>query len=167
MSWTRVKHPSDVLKVGDEIQVMVLKTNLEQGRISLGLRQILPDPWTQAQETFQPGQILEGQITRLVPFGAFVQLEGGLEGIVPNNELSMRRVSKPEEVVEVGQNVHVKILEIRPDERRMTLSIRQALEEGYGEYQPDPESGRVTLGDVYGGMLDDNQQADVEEDDEE
>ena len=166
MSWTRVKHPSDVLKVGDEIQVMVLKTNLEQGRISLGLRQILPDPWTQAQETFQPGQILEGQITRLVPFGAFVQLEGGLEGIVPNNELSMRRVNKPEEVVEVGQNVHVKILEIRPDERRMTLSIRQALEEGYGEYQPDPESGRVTLGDVYGGMLEENQ-PEPEEDDEE
>lgn len=158
MSWTRVKHPSDVLKVGDEIQVMVLKTNLEQGRISLGLRQILPDPWTQAQEQFQPGQILEGQVTRLVPFGAFVQLEGGLEGIVPNNELSLRRVNKPEDVVEVGQNVHVKILEIRPEERRMTLSIRQALEEGYGEYQPDPDSGRVTLGDVYGDMLGGNEE---------
>jgi 4-hydroxy-3-methylbut-2-enyl diphosphate reductase len=163
MSWTRVKHPSDVLKVGDEIQVMVLKTNLEQGRISLGLRQILPDPWTEAQDKYQPGQILEGQITRLVPFGAFVQLDGGLEGIVPNNELSMRRVNKPEDVVEVGDNVHVKILEIRPDERRMTLSIRQAMEEGYGEYQPDPESGRVTLGDVYGGMLDENQADDEEE----
>lgn len=163
MSWTRVKHPSDVLKVGDEIQVMVLKTNLEQGRISLGLRQILPDPWTEAQDKYQPGQILEGQITRLVPFGAFVQLDGGLEGIVPNNELSMRRVNKPEDVVEVGDNVHVKILEIRPDERRMTLSIRQAMEEGYGEYQPDPESGRVTLGDVYGGMLEENQAENDEE----
>lgn len=154
MSWTRVKHPSDVLKVGDEIQVMVLKTNLEQGRISLGLRQILPDPWTEANEKYQPGQILEGQVTRLVPFGAFVQLDSGLEGIVPNNELSLRRVNKPEDVVQVGDNVHVKILEIRPEERRMTLSIRQALEEGYGEYEPDPDSGRVTLGDVYGGMLD-------------
>lgn len=164
MSWTRVKHPSDVLKVGDEIQVMVLKTNLEQGRISLGLRQILPDPWTQAQEQFHPGQILEGQVTRLVPFGAFVQLEGGLEGIVPNNELSLRRVNKPEDVVEVGNNVHVKILEVRPEERRMTLSIRQALEEGYGEYTPDPDSGRVTLGDVYGGMLEGNE---GNEDDEE
>lgn len=159
MSWTRVKHPSDVLKVGDEIQVMVLKTNLEQGRISLGLRQILPDPWTEANEKYQPGQILEGQVTRLVPFGAFVQLDSGLEGIVPNNELSLRRVNKPEDVVQVGDSVHVKILEIRPEERRMTLSIRQALEEGYGEYTPDPDSGRVTLGDVYGGML--------EQDDEE
>lgn len=153
MSWTRIKHPNDVLKVGDEIQVMVLKTNLEQGRISLGLRQILPDPWTEAQERYHPGNLVNGQVTRLVPFGAFVQLEGGLEGIVPNNELSLRRVNKPEDVVQVGDNVQVKILEIRPEERRMTLSIRQAMEEtgDYGEYESDPE--RVTLGDVYGDML--------------
>lgn len=155
MSWTRIKHPNDVLKVGDEIQVMVLKTNLEQGRISLGLRQILPDPWTEAQEKYHPGDIVSGSVTRLVPFGAFVQLDGGLEGIVPNNELSVRRVNKPEDVVQVGDQVEVKILEIRPDERRMTLSIRQAMEErgDYGEYQPDPNSDRVTLGDVYGDML--------------
>lgn len=153
MSWTRIKHPNDVLKVGDEIQVMVLKTNLEQNRISLGLRQILPDPWTQVGEKHHPGDLLSGQVTRLVPFGAFVQVEGGLEGIVPNNELSPRRVNKPEEVVQVGDNVQVKILEIRPDERRMTLSIRQAMEEtgDYGSYEPD--SDRVTLGDVYGDQL--------------
>jgi len=153
MSWTRIKHPNDVLKVGDEIQVMVLKTNLEQGRISLGLRQILPDPWTEAQERYQPGTIVSGSVTRLVPFGAFVQLDGGLEGIVPNNELSVRRVSKPEDVVQVGEAVEVKILEIRPDERRMTLSIRQAMEErgDYGAYEPDAD--RVTLGDVYGDVL--------------
>jgi small subunit ribosomal protein S1 len=155
MSWTRVKHPSDVLKVGDEIQVMVLKTNLEQGRISLGLRQILPDPWTEAQGKFNPGDIVKGQVTRLVPFGAFVQLEGGIEGIVPNNELSTRRVSKPEDAVQVGEDVEVKILEIRPEERRLTLSIRQAQEErgDWGDYQPDRDSGRVTIGDVYGEMI--------------
>lgn len=153
MSWTRIKHPNDVLKVGDEIQVMVLKTNLEQNRISLGLRQILPDPWTQAQDKHHPGDLISGQVTRLVPFGAFVQVEGGLEGIVPNNELSPRRVNKPEEVVQVGDNVQVKILEIRPEERRMTLSIRQAMEEtgDYGNYEPDAD--RVTLGDVYGEQL--------------
>jgi ribosomal protein S1 len=164
MSWTRIKHPNDVLKVGDEIQVMVLKTNLEQGRISLGLRQILPDPWTEAQERYHPGSIVTGSVTRLVPFGAFVQLDGGLEGIVPNNELSVRRVNKPEDVVQVGDNVEVKILEIRPEERRMTLSIRQAMEErgDYGAYEPD--SDRVTLGDVYGDVL---QGGASDEDDEE
>jgi len=157
MSWTRVKHPSDVLKVGDEIQVMVLKTNLEQGRISLGLRQILPDPWTEAQDKYQPGQILEGQITRLVPFGAFVQLDGGIEGIVPNNELTARRISKPDEVVQVGDHVEVKIVELRPEERRMTLSIRQALEEKeYGEYESYERRARggdaVTIGDMVGDL---------------
>src|SRR5205085_4684417 len=109
MSWTRIKHPSDVLKVGDEIQVMVLKTNLEQGRISLGLRQILPDPWTEARDRFQPGDVIVGTVTRLVPFGAFVQLDGsGIEGIIPNSELSTRRVNKPEEVVQVGDSVEVR-----------------------------------------------------------
>lgn len=138
MSWTRIKHPNEVLKVGDEIQVMVLKTNLEQGRISLGLRQILPDPWTEAQERYQPGDLVQGAVTRLVPFGAFVQLDGGLEGIVPNSELSVRRVNKPEDVVDVGDRVEVKILEIRPEERRLTLSIRQAMEDRgeYGDEEP-------------------------------
>lgn len=138
MSWTRIKHPNEVLKVGDEIQVMVLKTNLEQNRISLGLRQILPDPWTEAPEKYHPGDITHGAVTRLVPFGAFVQLDGGLEGIVPNSELSLRRVNKPEDVVQVGDRVEVKILEIRAEERRLTLSIRQALEER-GEYGDEPE----------------------------
>lgn len=153
MSWTRIKHPNDVLKVGDEIQVMVLKTNLEQNRISLGLRQILPDPWTEAQERYTPGDLVKGQVTRLVPFGAFVQLDGGLEGIVPNNELAPHRVSRPEDVVQVGDDVQVKIVEIRPEERRLTLSIRQAMEEtgDYGDYQPSPD--RVTVGDVVGHRL--------------
>ncbi|MBM3459036.1 MAG: S1 RNA-binding domain-containing protein, partial [Armatimonadetes bacterium] len=123
------------------------------------LRQILPDPWTEVQSRYAPGDIISGTVTRLVPFGAFVQLEGGLEGIIPSQELSSRRTTKPEEVVEVGQEVEVKVLEIRPDERRMTLSLRQAQEErgDFGPYGGDPE--RVTLGDVYGGLL--------EEDDEE
>jgi 4-hydroxy-3-methylbut-2-enyl diphosphate reductase len=165
MSWTRIKHPNDVLKVGDEIQVMVLKTNLEQGRISLGLRQILPDPWTEAQDKYEIGQIVSGQVTRLVPFGAFVQLDGGLEGIVPNNELSTRRVNKPEDVLSVGDQVEVKILEVRPEERRMTLSIKQAMEErgDYGEYEPDPTGERVTLGDVYGDVLKGGAEAEPEE----
>jgi small subunit ribosomal protein S1 len=155
MSWTRVKHPSDVLKVGDEIQVMVLKTALDQSqpRISLGLRQILPDPWTEAQEKFQPGTIVEGTVTRLVPFGAFVAVDGGVEGIVPNNELALHRVAKPEDVVQVGDQLKVKILDIRPEEHRLTLSVRQALEEGeYADYQPGAPD-RVTLGDVVGDQL--------------
>jgi ribosomal protein S1 len=83
MSWTRIKHPSDVVKVGDQIQVMVLKLNLDQGRVSLGLRQILPDPWLAVAEKYHVGDVVEGEVTRLVPFGAFVLLEGGIEGSSP------------------------------------------------------------------------------------
>jgi small subunit ribosomal protein S1 len=160
MAWTRIKHPSDVLKVGDELQVMVLKTNLEQGRISLGLRQILPDPWTEARDKYQQGQVVHGSVTRLVPFGAFVQLDGGIEGIVPNQELTSRRINKPEEVVQVGDQVEVKIVELRPEERRMTLSIRQALEEKeYSEYETYSRGSsggddQVTIGDMVGGLED-------------
>lgn len=128
MSWTRIKHPSDVLKVGDEIQVMVLKVNLDTNRISLGLRQILPDPWSQARDKYKLGDILRGQVTRLVPFGAFVDVDG-LEGIVPNSELAPHRVNRPEDVVQVGDEVNVKVLEVRPEEHRLTLSLRQAFDE--------------------------------------
>jgi 4-hydroxy-3-methylbut-2-enyl diphosphate reductase len=174
MSWTRIKHPSDVLKVGDEIQVMVLKTNLEQGRISLGLRQILPDPWTEARDKYQPGDILIGVVTRLVPFGAFVQLDGAIEGIIPNSELSTKRINKPEEVVQVGDHVEVKVLDLRAEERRMTLSLRQAQGNRggggrqYQEYQRDEEADedRVTIGDMVGDVLDGGEEETFEDDEE-
>jgi ribosomal protein S1 len=172
MSWTRIKHPSDVLKVGDEIQVMVLKTNLEQGRISLGLRQILPDPWMEARERYNPGDTVQGAVTRLVPFGAFVQLEGGIEGIIPNSELSTRRVNKPEEVLQVGDHVEAKVLDIRPEERRMTLSLRQAQQQKerrelqeYNRGRPQEED-RVTIGDMVGNLLEEEPEQFEEEGEE-
>src|SRR5262249_6882593 len=124
MSWTRVRHPSDVVKVGDQVQVMILKLNLDQGRVSLGMRQILPDPGLEVTDHFHVGDVVEGEVTRLVPFGAFVLLEGGVEGIIPNSELSHRRVAKPADVVEQGQQVQVKVIDVRPEERRLTLSLR-------------------------------------------
>jgi predicted RNA-binding protein with RPS1 domain len=125
MSWIRIKHPSEVVKVGDQIQVMVLKVNLEQNRVSLGLRQILPDPWTEVAARFNIGDVVTGQVSRLVPFGAFVQLDGGIEGIIPNTELSSKRVNKPEQVVKVGDEVEVKVTDIDKDGRRIVLSRRQ------------------------------------------
>lgn len=144
MSWTRVKHPSDVVKVGQEIQVMILKLNLEQGRVSLGMRQILPDPWDTVAERFHVGDVIEGEVTRLVPFGAFVLLEGGVEGIIPNSELAHRRVSKPADVVEAGQMVQIKVIDVRSEERRLTLSLRAL--------QPrEPADDYRTGGGVAGG----------------
>jgi 4-hydroxy-3-methylbut-2-enyl diphosphate reductase len=163
MSWTRIKHPSEVLKVNDEIDVMVLRVNLDAGKISLGLRQILPDPWSTVAERYHPGNVVMGSVTRLVPFGAFVQLEGGIEGIVPNSELSLKRVSKPEEVVAVGDELEVKIQDIRAEERRMSLSRKQVMqmrEEGeVREYNRGQESGRITIGDMIGDLLDKSDEA--------
>jgi len=149
MSWTRVKHPSDVVKVGDQVQVMILKLNLDQGRVSLGMRQILPDPWLEVTDRFHVGDVVEGEVTRLVPFGAFVLLEGGVEGIIPNSELSHRRVAKPADVVEQGQQVQVKVIDVRPEERRLTLSLR-ALQprEPSEEYRGGRPAGPPTGGPV-------------------
>lgn len=165
MSWTRINHPSEAVKVGQKIQVMVLKLNLEQGRVSLGLRQILPDPWVEVQKLHRVGDTIKATITRLVPFGAFVAVEGGVEGIIPNAELAHKRISKPEEVVSAGQEVEVKVIDLRPEERRMTLSLRQLLpppERPAREEQPDFRSysqgssrteSRTTIGDLIGQQL--------------
>ncbi len=124
MSWTRIKHPSDVVKVGQEVQVKVLKLSLDQGRVSLGMRDLLPDPWLAAGEKYHVNDTVEGEVTRLVQFGAFVALEGGIEGIIPNSELANRRIAKPSDVVEAGQMVQVKVIDVRAEDRRITLSLR-------------------------------------------
>jgi 4-hydroxy-3-methylbut-2-enyl diphosphate reductase len=163
MSWTRINNPSEVVKVGQKIQVVVLKLNLEQGRVSLGMRQILPDPWAHLSSGYKVGEIIEVTISRLVPFGAFVALEGGIEAIIPNSELSRRRVNRPEDVVSIGETLQAKIIDIKPEERRMTLSIRQVREdkerEEHDSYRQTsrPSSseggGRMTLGDLVGSQL--------------
>lgn len=167
MSWTRVGHPSEVVKVGQKVDVMVLRLNPEAGRISLGLRQILPDPWADVESRYEVGQVVSGSVSRLVPFGAFVQLEGGIEGIIPNAELSVKRVNRPEDVVSVGDSVEARIADIRPEERRMTLSIRWLHEEkDRKRYQDSGSDGRMTLGDLVGHKLQELAAGAVEEEEE-
>lgn len=143
MSWSRVKHPSEVVKNGQEIDVMVLKLKLDQNRISLGLRQILPDPWIQVADKYHVGDTVKATISRLVPFGAFVALEEGVEAIIPNSELSDRRIAKPSDAVNPGDEVEAKVIELRPEERKMTLSIRRMVETAVPRepYVPEIETG--------------------------
>ena len=94
MSWSRINHPSEVVRNGQELDVMILKLRLDQGRISLGLRQILPDPWTEIGDKYKVGDPIKVTVSRLVPFGAFVTLEEGIEAIIPNSELSDRRIAQ-------------------------------------------------------------------------
>ncbi len=144
MSWSRINHPSEVLKNGQELDVMILKLKLDQGRISLGLRQILPDPWTEIGDKYKVGDLVNVEVSRLVPFGAFVQLEEGVEAIIPTSELAERRVMKPSDAVNPGDKVEARIIEMRTDERKMTLSIRRVAETvgaAPQPYVPEPDFG--------------------------
>jgi len=158
MEWIRVKHPSEILKPGQKIDVVVLKFDREQERVSLGRKQILPDPWQHVHERYKVGDVVEATITRVVPFGVFVMLEGGIEAIVPTAELSSEKTGRAQDSLAVDDKVRVKILTIRPAERRMTLSIRQAEHEAekkeYTRYMERQEQkGRITLGDLVGDRL--------------
>ncbi len=137
LSWGRVEHPSEVLKVGDEIDVYVLKVDREKGKVNLSLKRLLPKPWETVLERYAIGQVVEGTVTRVLPFGAFVRLDDGIEGLVHISELSQDFVSHPHEVVKEGQRVQARIINIDPDRKRMGLSIKQADEEAYVEIDWD------------------------------
>ncbi len=162
MSWTRINHPSEVVKVGQKVQVVVQKMSPETGRISLSMRQILPDPWKVVGERYKVGEVIRCKISRLVPFGAFVLLEEGVEAIIPNQELTYRRIKRPEQVVSVGDEVEARVLDVRPEERRMTLSVRAVEQEREAAAQtqsapserrhsgPSREAPRTTVADLLG-----------------
>lgn len=126
MSWMRITHPKEVLKEGQTIKVMVLRLDPSNSKISLGLRQVLPDPWNLIKQNYRIGQKLPTKITRLVQSGAFVRLPEGAEAFLPVSEISNRRIAKPSDVLEEGQDVEATIIDLRPDERRMVLSLRSS-----------------------------------------
>jgi small subunit ribosomal protein S1 len=139
LSWKHVEHPSEVVQVGQEVTVEVLDVDLERERISLSLKKTQEDPWHQFAREHAANEVLEGEVTKLVPFGAFVRVGEGVEGLVHISELSDKHVETAEQVVTVGQKVPVKIIEIDGDRRRISLSIRQALPGGSAEPLPEDE----------------------------
>ncbi len=130
MSWEQVASASQVVKVGDEVDVQVLKVDPESKKIALSLRRLKPEPWQTVPERYQVGQIVTGTITKLTTFGAFARIEGSVEGLVHISELSDRPIRHPKEVVKEGDTVPLKILRIEPERRRLGLSLRQAVEAG-------------------------------------
>jgi len=131
LSWTHVDHPSEVLTLSEKINVKVLDIDQDRGRISLGLKQCLEDPWQQKVKDLNVGDKIEGKVTKLVPFGAFVAIGDGVEGLVHISELTEGHVEVPEEAVKVGQIISAKVVDIDSDRRRVSLSIRQAADD-YG-----------------------------------
>ncbi len=157
MSWVHINHPREVLNVGDQIQVMVLKVDRENDRISLGLKQLLPDPWEEVGRNYEVGQTIRSRVTRCVSSGAFVRLPEGVEAFIPISEMALgRRIEKPEEVVKPGDEVEAKVLSVQPKQRRMTLSlaaVQAEIERSEMESYMNRDSGAVTLGERIGEQL--------------
>jgi len=131
LSWGRVKHPSDVVKPEQELDVIILKFDKEKQRVSLGLKQLMPDPWVNAAEKYPAGGKVRGKIVGVVDYGVFVELEQGVEGLVHVTEMSWsKKVQHPSKIAKVGEEVDVVVLDIKPSDRRVSLGIKQAL--------PDP-----------------------------
>jgi small subunit ribosomal protein S1 len=126
LSWSHVNHPSEVLSIGETVRVKVLDIDRDRQRISLGLKQTQEDPWQTVLNEYKPGDILEGKVTKVVAFGAFVEIVPGVEGLVHISELAEHHVETPGEVVQPGQDAWVRILEIDEDRRRISLSVKRA-----------------------------------------
>ncbi len=158
MSWGRIGHPSELLTQGQTVAVKVLKVDREHQKVSLGLKQVAPDPWTQALERYPVGALVQGRVARLSPFGAFVQLEPGVDGLIHISHLADRHVRDPREVVQEGQEITVKVLRVAPEERRISLSLREVQESGAAPAQPAPEAarggshGEFTVGERVTGL---------------
>lgn len=152
LSWTRVGHPSEVVQVGDKIEVKVLRLDRERNRISLGKKQLEGDPWTRVAQKLQAGSVVTGKVVRLVPFGAFVQLADGVDGLVHISQIADHRIAKPEEALHPGQEVRVKILSVSTDAKRISLSIRDAEQDrhrtDYRSYMAGQSTGEVTVGEM-------------------
>ena len=139
LSWGRVKHPSDVVSVGQEIDVKILNVDPERERISLSYKQTQPRPWTVAGEKYPVGSVVEGKVVRITTFGAFVELEPGLDGLVHISQCALTRIATVEDAVNVGDIVRVKVLDVNTEAKRISLSIREVLEDEALENVPDDE----------------------------
>ncbi|MDB5083123.1 MAG: ribosomal protein [Bacilli bacterium] len=165
LSWSRVDDPSTVVQVGDVIRVKVLKVDPDKGRVSLSIKEAAESPWASVREQFKEGEVVTGTVRRLTGFGAFVELTPGIEGLVHVSQVADRHVTHPKEVLEPGQQVRVKILEINPDAGRISLSIREAeagqrprreSKKAADKIPPVQQGTGATLGDLFGDLFKNN-----------
>lgn len=141
LSWGRVRHPADVVSCGDGLEVQVLSVDRDQGRVALSLKELLPDPWATVEERFHVDEIVEGTVTNVVKFGAFVGIEDGLEGLIHVSELGDGSLLHPRNVVNEGEQVRVRIIHIDAEGRRLGLSLRQVSQQEEEESEAEEDSG--------------------------
>jgi 4-hydroxy-3-methylbut-2-enyl diphosphate reductase len=139
ISWGKLKHPKEVLQIGDRVKVKILSMNEEKGKISLGLKQTTPEPWSVIHENYEVGQVVNGKVVQIKEYGAFVELEPGLDGLVHISEVANKRVSDIAEELEVGQAVEAKILDIDTERKRISLSLKQAMQDAEEDFTEEAE----------------------------
>ncbi|HWO41142.1 MAG TPA: 30S ribosomal protein S1 [Candidatus Eisenbacteria bacterium] len=149
MSWGRISHPSEVLQVGEKVKVVVLKFDLEKERISLGMKQLTPDPWHSVAEKYSVGARIQGKVISLMDYGAFVELEPGVEGLIHVSEMSWtRKVTHPSKILQVGQIVEVVILNVDPGHRRISLGLKQVMPNPWQQAKEKYPVGTIVKGPV-------------------
>jgi small subunit ribosomal protein S1 len=165
MSWTRkINNPNEVLKPGQEVEVVILEINPEQQRISLGLKQAENDPWSNISEQYKVGDIVKGNVTKITAFGAFVELSNKIDGLIHISQLSHDRVDKVKDVLKVGDEVEARVIKVDTDERRIGLSIKAVtdnfseaeLKAAEAEYTAALKPGEemVSMGDIFDASMD-------------
>ena len=142
IAWNHVDKPSDVLSEGDEVKVKVLRVDPEKGKISLSIKAAQPGPWDSASDKFNIGDIVTGEVKRLVNFGAFVEIAPGVEGLVHISQISHKHIGTPQEVLEEGQTVSVKVLDVNTEEKRVSLSIKETEEAPAQSAKPERSNNR-------------------------
>ncbi|MBK9128632.1 MAG: S1 RNA-binding domain-containing protein [Phycisphaerales bacterium] len=159
MSYSRINHPSEMLKEGDEVEVKVIKLDLVKDRISLGLKQLATDPWTTVEGKYHPGDTVDGKVTRLMDFGAFVEIEPGVEGLIPVSEMSWtQRIMHPKDILKPGDGVRVAVLSLDPAKRKISLSLKALTQDPWltaaERYVPQTQvSGAVTRITNFGAFV--------------
>jgi ribosomal protein S1 len=167
LSWSKIKHPSEVLKVGDKVEVTVLDFDRDKKRISLGYRKTEDNPWNIASEKYKVGDVIKGKVVRIVPFGAFVEIEKGVDGLVHISQISNVRIAKPSDVLEIGQEIEAKVTEFNLEARKIGLSIKEVnpidpvpanVEEKAGQEPANPEDvipseHKEDIGNTIGEVL--------------
>ncbi len=159
LSWTqKIRHPSELFKKGDEVHAVVLNIDVDNERFSLGIKQLTPDPWETLPERYPPGTIVEAKITKLTDFGAFAEIEDGIEGLIHISEIAIERIEDPSQVVQPGETKKTEVISVDPKERKIALSIKsfiQRSEHGNLRQYSDEGNASVQLGDLFKDKLGD------------
>ncbi|NLK42896.1 MAG: S1 RNA-binding domain-containing protein, partial [Tissierellia bacterium] len=152
LSWNRIKHPSEVVTEGQIVNVKVLSFDKEKNRISLGLKQTIEEPWVAFSNNVNIGDIVEGTVVNLLDFGAFVRLKEGVDGLLHVSQISKEHVNKPSDVLNIGDKIKVKVIDINGEDKKISLSLKEAIEaeekENEESLQKVNEEVELTIGDI-------------------